>query len=64
MMSLPKNVVCIISYVILFRFDTDNGVISMKMQTLAPSMTTLESFPPPSPAIASAASNKFNERQI
>jgi len=48
----------------LTMFDTDNGVISMKMQTLAPSMTTLESFPPPSPAIASAASNKFNERQI
>jgi len=48
----------------LTMFDTDSGVISMKMQTLAPSMSTLEAFPPPSPALVSNVSNKFNERQI
>merc|ERR1712058_194933 len=37
----------------LTMFDTDSGVISMKMQTLAPSMSTLEAFPPPSPALVS-----------
>lgn len=33
-------------------FDTDSGVISQKMMRLAPSMSTLEAFPPPSPALA------------
>ena len=41
-----------------FRFDTDSGVISQKMMKLAPSMSTLEAFPPPSPALANNSVKK------
>ena len=40
------------------RFDTDSGVISQKMLKLAPSMSTLEAFPPPSPALANNSVKK------
>jgi len=39
-------------------FDTDSGVISQKMMRLAPSMSTLEAFPPPSPALANNSVKK------
>lgn len=39
-------------------FDTDSGVISQKMLKLAPSMSTLEAFPPPSPALANNSVKK------
>jgi hypothetical protein len=39
-------------------FDTDSGVISQKMLKLAPSMSTLEAFPPPSPALANNSLKK------
>ena len=42
----------------MFRFDTDSGVISQKMLKLAPSMSTLEAFPPPSPALANNSLKK------
>ena len=48
----------------MLRFDTDHGVINLKMQRLAPSMSTLESFPPPSPALSNnsaTSSSKKNE---
>ena len=45
----------------LFRFEPDQGVVNMKMQKLAPSLTILESFPPPSPALAN---NKEINRNV